>query len=69
MQRLELFFGSWRIALANIILYFGIDIVVVEQWLKIFILIASAVISVLTILIKWKEYKRVSNNKKGIKNG
>jgi hypothetical protein len=59
MQRLEPIIGQWRVVSANILLFLGIDLVDLELPLKVFILICSAVISVITIMIKWKQWKKL----------
>jgi hypothetical protein len=59
MNRLELIVGHWRIVIGNIMIYFGIDLVDIELPLKIFVLICSAIISVITIIIKYKQLKRL----------
>jgi hypothetical protein len=59
MHRFEPIIGQWRIVATNLLLLLGIDLMDLELTLKIFILICSAVVSVITIMIKWKQWKKL----------
>lgn len=59
MQRFEPIIGQWRIVATNLLLILGIDLMDLEIPLKIFILVCSAVVSVITIMIKWKQWKKL----------
>jgi len=59
MQRFEPFIGQWRVVATNILLFVGIDLVDLELPLKIFVLIVTAIISIFTLMIKYRQWKKL----------